>query len=151
VGRRLESGPGPGLEVHAASFIRRRRIVLDRELLRHPGELARIFTHELFHFVWVRLNNRERASWAALLASERGRGELGWSAQLRRNRLSPASVASNSRAWRLYCCESFCDTAAWFFARRARHHEFTLGARAGRARASWFERWLAARKGTIKV
>ena len=39
-----------GLPVYAGSFIRKRQIVLDRELERQPRELARILVHELFHF-----------------------------------------------------------------------------------------------------
>ena len=37
--------------VHAATFIRQRRIVLDAELLSSDDELRRILIHELFHFV----------------------------------------------------------------------------------------------------
>jgi hypothetical protein len=150
-GGRLHPGTGSGQEVHAAAFIRERRLALDRELLRHPPELARILVHELFHFVWVRLGNRERAGWSAVLAAQRGRGELGESARLRRNRLQPADVETRGRRWRLYCCESFCDTAAWYFASRRRHSEFTLGRRGRQARQSWIEAWLERSQRVLKV
>jgi len=36
-------------------------MVLDSELLSSPGELARILIHELYHFVWWRLDNATRS------------------------------------------------------------------------------------------
>ena len=77
---RLKSGSGPGTPVHAGTFLRKREIVLDTALLASPGELLRILTHEMYHFVWLRLGNPARASYERLLAAEirRGaRGELG--------------------------------------------------------------------------
>lgn len=129
--------------VHGGAFLRGRRIVFDAKLTRHPPELARIFVHELFHFAWVRLGNQVRRSWEDVLAAElRGGadGELGWSAEWRKNALRPRDAASRTRRWREYCCESFCDTAAWLFARLPRHPEFTLD-RPNRARR---RRWFAA-------
>src|ERR1700724_2529704 len=73
-----------GREVHAGSFLRQRRIVLDAALKAQPRELARILTHELFHFAWLRLGNPVRRRFEDLLQGEmrrRVRGELGWSAE----------------------------------------------------------------------
>ena len=52
---------GRGQPVHAGSFIRKREIVLEPELRADSGELARIFIHELFHFVWIRMGNPARS------------------------------------------------------------------------------------------
>ena len=126
-----------GQEVHAATFIRRRRIILDSALSGRKSELARILIHELFHFVWVRLGNGVRRSYAGLLlleAQARARGELGWSAEMRKQELA----AQDGKLWREYACESFCDTAAWLYAGLQRHDEFTLSARFRRRRAVWF-------------
>ena len=69
--RRLLSGKSaPGKEVHAGSFLRQRRIVLDAALKRQPHELARILMHELFHFAWLRLGNPKRKSYEDLLRNE---------------------------------------------------------------------------------
>lgn len=123
--------------VHAGSFLRERRIAFDCT----QAEFPRILVHELFHFVWLRLGNPSRHSWEALLGAEwrRGRrGELGWSAQWRKEALSAADLDRRSRAWRLYCCESFCDTAAWLYSGVARHQEFTLAGNPRRTRRRWF-------------
>lgn len=130
-----------GKEVHAASFLRRRLIVLDSGLRRHPQEWRRILVHELFHFAWLRLGNPARASWRALLAREfaaRARGELGWSAEWRKARLTPADLARSTPRWRDYACEAFCDTAAWLYAGLARHEEFTLSHCWRKPRRRWF-------------
>jgi hypothetical protein len=130
-----------GTAVHAATFLRERRIVLDRELLRRPGELRRIFVHELFHFVWWRLGNPRRLAWEAVLAGEmarRARGELGWSAEIRKDKLTARDVEERTRAWREYCCESFCDTGASILLMARKHEEFTLAARYRAARERWF-------------
>jgi len=136
--RGLRDGRG---EVHAGAFLRERCIALDEELRRNPEELARIFVHELFHFVWVRLGNPRRRSWENLLAAEcaaGAAGELGWSAEWRKRALQPRDRAARTRRWREYCCESFCDTSAWLYGGLADHAEFTLRVpwRAGRRR--WF-------------
>ncbi len=146
--RKLLHGPGPGVEVHAASFIRQRRIVLDSALLRQRSEHRRILVHELFHFAWVRLDAPARRSWAQLLQTElraRARGELGWSAELAKNRLLPSDPASNHPRFRRYLSEAFCDTAAWLFAGLPRHPEFTLAARYRTARRQWFKEMVARR------
>ena len=143
--RKLYSNRAHGQPVHAASFLRKRKIVLDRELERSPSELARILTHELFHFAWVRLSNQTRRSWEATLRLEwnaRARGELGWSAESRKVRLpfGPRARSGNAKEWREYLCESFCDTAAWLFSGVRRHSEFTLAQRHRRRRAEWFRK-----------
>ena len=131
-----------GQPVYAGSFIRRRSIILDQELERQPRELARIVVHELFHFVWVRLGNAVRSSYRALLEREwkqRARGELGWSAEMRKKRLRAGQRRRRrARQWRDYACESFCDTAAWLYSGVRRHPEFTLSARHRERRADWF-------------
>jgi hypothetical protein len=123
--------------VHAGSFLRERRIAFDCT----RAEFPRILVHELFHFVWLRLGNPARHSWETLLVAEcrRGRGgELGWSAQWRREALSDNDIDRRSRAWRLYCCESFCDTAAWLYSGITGHPEFTLAGNLCRTRRRWF-------------
>lgn len=145
---KIRSGAGPGVQVHAGSFIRQRRIVLDTALLRRPREHSRILVHELFHFAWVRLGSSDRDSWASLLASEiraRARGDLGWSAELAKNGLTHGDVATNHRRWRRYLSESFCDTAAWLFAGIPSHSEFTLARRHRLARRTWFKSLLKRR------
>jgi hypothetical protein len=132
--RGLRDRHGP---VHAGSFLRERRIALDCT----RAEFPRIFVHELFHFVWMRAGNPTRRSFERLLSGERRAGvpgELGWSAEWRKQELSAADVRFRTRRWREYCCESFCDTAAWLYSGVARHPEFTLGARASRLRRIWF-------------
>ncbi len=115
--------------------------MLESELLDQPMEFARIFLHELFHFVWLRAGNPLRRSWETLLEGElrRGaRGELGWSADGRKRRLGPRARASRSRRWREYACESFCDTAAWLLGGAGEHGEFTLARRFRENRRCWF-------------
>ena len=136
----------PGLRdrhgpVHAGAFLRERRIAFDCR----AAEFARIFVHEVFHFVWLRLGNAPRRSFEDLVSREiaaGARGELGWSAELRKRALAAGDAGRRSRRWREYCCESFCDTAAWAYS-GVRHEEFTLGAR-HRARR---RRWLASLTG----
>jgi len=132
----LHSNESHGQAVHAATFLRKRSITLDAELTRQPSELKRILIHELFHFIWVRLGNKRRNTWQILIEQElraRSRGELGWSAQWRKD-----TGRWSGRPWREYLCESFCDTAAWFYARRA-HEEFTLAPRFRARRAGWMK------------
>jgi hypothetical protein len=131
-----------GQPVHAGSFIRKREIVLDRELEDQPKELARILVHELFHFAWVRLGNPKRSSYEALVRAEwkqSARGEMGWSAELRKHQILERGLRiGRSQAWRDYLCESFCDTAAWIYSGVRRHPEYTLAARHRNRRAEWF-------------
>jgi hypothetical protein len=141
-GGRLESGPGPGQPVHAASYPRKRLLVLDSTLRRHPAERARIFVHELFHFVWTRLANAERRSWETVVSQELDRrlpGELGWSSESRKLALHPQDRRNRSRRWREYACESFCDSAAWLWAGLDHHDEFTLAENARPVRRAWLD------------
>jgi hypothetical protein len=125
---------------HAAASIPKRVILLDSEILSTP-DFERILVHEIFHFAWVRLSNAVRWEWEQTLAREfdlRAKGELGWSAERRKNKLTSGDVGRRTRRWRLYACESFCDTAAWRFANLQDHEEFTLAVRFRRSRARWF-------------
>jgi hypothetical protein len=133
-----------GNAAHAATYIRRRLILLDEELIGIPREHERILAHELFHFVWVRLGNTVRRSWEELLRAEldaRARGETGWSAEWRKRALSAEDKAGRSVRWREYCCESFCDTGAWLAT--GEEPELTLAARHCGRRRKWFEPILA--------
>jgi hypothetical protein len=129
-------GGGRGA-VHAGTFVRERRMAFDCS----RKEFPRIFVHELFHFIWARLGNPARHSYESLVKGEwqaGARGELGWSAEWRKRALAAGDVESRGRRWREYCCESFCDTAAWLYSGARRHDEFTLaGGRRARRRA-WF-------------
>ena len=128
---------------HASTSIARRVILLDAGLLARRGEFERILTHELFHFVWVRLSNAVRREWEDLLRAEierRARGELGWSSEWRKAGLAPHSSRLRDARWRRYACESFCDTAAWIFAGIRSHDEITLRSRARETRRRWFRR-----------
>jgi len=132
--RGLRDWRGP---VHAGAFLRERRIAFNCT----PREFRRIFVHELFHFVWWKAGNPARRSFERLLAAEwmaGARGELGWSAEWRKEGLRAADIRARNRRWREYCAESFCDTAAWFYAGAGRHAEFTLEARFQPARRRWF-------------
>jgi hypothetical protein len=129
---------GPHL---AATHIPRRVILLDAGLLDEGGEFERILVHEIFHFAWVRLSNQKRWSWEGVLAAELAagaRGELGWSSEWRKNKLTRAAVRGRKPAWRRYVCESFCDTSAWLCAGLRRHDEYTLAAGCRRIRRRWF-------------
>jgi hypothetical protein len=146
--RKLYSNRSYGQPVYAATYIRQRRIVLDAELGDKPAELRRILIHELFHFAWVRLGNRQRRSFEALLEAEwtrRARGELGWSAESRKKSLKQGR-SRRPHQWRDYACESFCDTAAWLYSGIARHHEFTLARRHRKLRAEWFRQAFQGRR-----
>ena len=139
--RKLYSKRRYGQPVFAASYIRRRIIVLDQELQQDPRELSRILAHELFHFVWVRLGNRFRQQYEALLVEEfkqHARGELGWSAESRKAPLAGKPPAVHNARFLDYACESFCDTAAWLYAGLRQHPEFTLADRYRKRRSDWF-------------
>jgi hypothetical protein len=141
---------GRGTHVHAATFIRRRHIVLDADLLVDDAELRRILIHELFHFVWVRLANRVRQSFERLLIGQRSvAGELGWSAEYRKEELALPDVRRRTRKWREYCCEAFCDTAAYLYARSRQHDEYTLPLRQRKKRIRWFGKNLGA--GSVRI
>ena len=134
IARGLRDRSGP---VHAGSYMRERRIAFDCT----RAEFPRIFAHEAAHFIWVRLGNAVRRGYEELLRQEAAdgvAGELGWSAEWRKDALSPQDAVQRTRRWREYCCESFCDTAAWLYAGLKSHEEFTLGAAARRVRRAWF-------------
>ena len=123
--------------VHGATFVRQRRMAFDCTRTEFP----RIFVHELFHFVWLRAGNTARRAFEDVIRHEfhaRASGELGWSAEWRKKRLTASDVRSRSRRWREYSCESFCDTAAWLYSGVDRHPEFTLAGKFRSARAAWF-------------
>ena len=124
--------------IHAGALLRARKVLMEASL---GGDFERILVHELFHFVWLRLGNPRRRSFERLLAAEIGRGapgELGWSAEWRKEALEPGDRRLRTRRWREYACESFCDSAAWVFAGLRSHPEFTLAARFRKARRGWF-------------
>ena len=132
----LRSNYGPS---HAGTLLRERRILFDCV----AAEFPRIFVHEVFHFVWLRAGNAARISFGQVLAGEIEsgvRGELGWSAELRKDKLTAADRRNRTRRWRDYCCESFCDTAAWLYSGVEGHEEFTLGKRCRKTRREWFHR-----------
>ncbi len=137
------SGGGRGQEVHAGSRIPAREMVLDSALLDRPREFARIFLHEVFHFIWVRLGNPVRQSYEAVLLKERCAGELGWSAEMRKLDLEPPDIEGRTSRWREYACESFCDTGSWFCTRIPRHSEWTLPRNARDRRRRWFTAFLS--------
>jgi hypothetical protein len=141
---RIRRSLGPHL---AATFIRRRLILLDSEVLAQRGDFERILVHELFHFVWIRLSNAVRRDWENTVGREIGkhvRGELGWSAERRKLKLAVGDAQRRGRPWRLYVCEAFCDTAAWRYAGLKTHPEFTLGQTFRRTRRAWFQKHIEA-------
>lgn len=133
----------------AGASIPQRLILLDAAVLLRRGEFERILIHELFHFAWVRLSNQKRVAWEQVLAGElreRVKGELGWSAEWRKEVLTRVDPRLRTPKWRRYACESFCDSAAWIFAGLPAHDEFTLAATSRRLRRRWFtEQFTASR------
>ena len=140
---RLVSAGSSGSAVYAAAFLRERKIILESGLLSDPHTFPLILVHELFHFVWLRLGNSVRREFSCLLLDERSkgaRGELGES--------SGVQKALVNGVWRDYVCESFCDTAAWFYigepyagslyAGREGNALFTLRKRWRERRKNWF-------------
>jgi hypothetical protein len=135
-GKLLSAHPELGTAVHAASFIRERRVVLERELLTNPALLRLILVHEFFHFIWPCLSNELRESYSGLLETELGsgaRGEIGESSSVRKD-----AFAAGGRCWKEYVCESFCDTGAWLYSGIERHRTFRLAIRWQKARRNWF-------------
>lgn len=141
-GKLLSGSPHVGTAVHAAAFIRRRRIILEDRLFRKYSTLRLILVHEIFHFVWARLSNAARREFEALLFRElraHARGELGESAGAHKAKLPvQCGLTSVSKPWRDYVCESFCDTAAWLYSRVEENCEFTLAKRWRAIRRRWF-------------
>lgn len=161
-GRLLSGRLSLGKPVWAGSFIRRRLMVLDSELLRHEAALRGILIHELFHFVWVRAGNPARRGFAALLTLEAAagaRGEVGESSEVQKclwrsaggahGSFSP-SVAAGAHAWAAYVCESFCDTAAWALCPRA-PGPVSLSPRWQKKRRQWFREWIALQATGVRV
>ena len=142
VAGRLASGEA----IHAGALLSKRRVTFDSGLLDDAPELMRIMAHELFHFVWRRLDNATRLDWEQLLASERTRFDLGWSAESRRRAMTREDVRLRTKRWREYCCEAFSDTAAWIFSSGLPHDEFSLPTAARQERRRWFRRLLRERK-----
>ena len=140
-GKLLSGVSHRGTPVHAAAFIRKRRIVIENTLLDRPGKLRLILVHELFHFVWARAGNSRRDRFTALLTTEiakRARGELGESAAVMKAALQKAHSTHRNSSWRDYVCESFCDTAAWFYSGQQEFAELTLSKRWSEERRRWF-------------
>lgn len=126
-----------GREAHAGAFLRERSIAFNCT----AREFPRICVHELFHFAWMRLGNPRRRSYEDILRKEiaaGARGELGWSAEWRKEKLTAKDVQDRSRFWLEYCCESFCDTAAWLYSGVREHDEFMLAGRFRERRRAWF-------------
>jgi len=146
---KLLSGAGRGTEVHAASFLRLRRMTLDSILLKDDEELTRILIHELAHFMWMRLGNVKRREWEALLTAEfrrKARGDAGWSAEHVKILLKEPE---RTKRWRLYVCESFCDSVAAYAAELTSHAEFTLANSFWSKRVAWLGIILAAKRISI--
>jgi hypothetical protein len=141
-GKLLSGSAHKGTPVHAASFVRERRIVLESELIGDEQLLRLILTHELLHFVWPRLGNPTRAGFASLVCAELragARGELGESAAVGKERLGPLATSErNLRRWRHYLCEAFCDTGAFLYAGVRAGEHFTLAPRWIARRKAWF-------------
>jgi hypothetical protein len=138
----------------AAASIPRRLILLDAAVFARRGEFERILIHELFHFAWVRLSNQQRRDWEEILMHElamKAAGELGWSAEWRKDTLRPKDFRRRTTRWRRYACESFCDSAAWLFAGLRTHDEFTLPSAQRRLRRQWFTDALQNGRDTLKV
>ncbi|MDQ2712304.1 MAG: hypothetical protein M3Y24_08765 [Acidobacteriota bacterium] len=127
--------------MHAAAFISRREIILEKALVRNAGTFRLILVHELFHFVWARLGNASRAGFADLVSAELkigAKGEIGESAAVKKAALRLKDPGLRSRRWRDYVCESFCDTAAWLYSGTELHAEFRLAKRWRELRRGWF-------------
>ena len=84
------------------AFLRKRRIVMDDDMLRTPRILERIFVHEVFHFVWLEAG---RAAFALpmknIVSAEldrAARGELGWSAESLKMKVTEAGPGRAGRA-----------------------------------------------------
>jgi len=93
------------------------------------------------HFIWLRLGNAGRRGYEDVVRAEmaaRVGGELGWSAEWRKRDLRDQDIDGRTRRWREYCCESFCDTAAWLYGGIELHEEFTLDAQWCHGRRTWF-------------
>jgi len=141
-----------GDAVYAGSFLRKRRIVLEEQMLKTPRVLERIFVHEVFHFVWSRLGRNVRESYEKLIIEEFSRnvsGELGWSAESMKLALSTADRRARNRRWKDYLCESFFDTAGWMYGTANRYSEMTLDRESRIERRRWMREHIASRSLSI--
>jgi hypothetical protein len=137
-----------GDAVYAGSFLRKRRIVLEQQMVKTPRVLERIFVHEVFHFVWSRLSAALRDSYSNLILAEIAagvHGELGWSAESMKLKLTAEDIETLNRRWKDYICESFCDTAGWMYGSASRYSEMTLGRESRDARRSWMREHIEGR------
>jgi hypothetical protein len=135
-------------DFHAATFLHRRLILLDQALLRDKGESERILAHEIFHFVWWK-GPLIRKDYEVLIRREFAAGspgEMGWSADWRKQALRTGDVRNNSRRFREYLCESFCDSCACLLLGISQHEEITLPASARKIRRRFFEANLAGQR-----
>lgn len=133
---RLLTGEARGTPIHAASFIRQRRIILESQLLSNPAAAQSILLHELFHFIWTRLGNAHRRSFTHLIAQEIVRhaaGEIGESCAVAKSRWKSHSSLT---LWKNYVCEAFCDTGACIYSSKPPSH--TLAGRWLARRRAWF-------------
>jgi hypothetical protein len=141
-GKLLSGYPDLGTEIYAAAFIRQRLIVLESALLRQPELLKVILTHEVFHFVWVRLSNKARREFSTILRAEMkgaARGELGESSSIKKSELHPRDhMKPGSKRWKEYVCESFCDTAAWLYSESEQAPKRAPGKQWRMIRQGWF-------------
>jgi hypothetical protein len=150
-GKLLSKSP-KGDAVYAGSFLRKRKIVLDEQMLRTPRVLERIFVHEVFHFVWSKLGAGLRSSYEQLVMEEIDNGvlgELGWSAESMKLQLSKSDCIDRTRKWKDYICESFCDSAGWLFGTARQYSEMTLGRAERDARRRWFREHVVDRRLSI--
>ena len=134
-----------GTPVHAGCFIRKRIITLESDLISKPSEFDRILVHELHHFIWARLANAARRSFEETIEAESSTGELGWSAESMKQKLTAGDRSRRSTRWRVYACESFCDTGAWYYSSLRKHSEWTLAQASRRKRAAWFREYFDGR------
>jgi hypothetical protein len=150
-GKLLSKSP-KGDAVYAGSFLRKRKIILDEQMLRTPRVLERIFVHEVFHFVWSKLGSSLRASYERLILEEiedGALGELGWSAESMKLQLAGSDSENRTRRWKDYICESFCDSAGWLFGSARQYSEMTLGRAERDARRRWFREHVLDRRLSI--
>lgn len=125
--------------------------MLEAALLSTPAMFRLILIHELFHFAWLRLGNNLRQDFKTLLLQEwknGAAGELGESSGVMKRRLRQAAESATPGLWRDYACESFCDTAACFYAGSGNDGLFTLRERWRKRREAWFQE--IARRGPWK-
>ena len=144
-GKLLSGVPDRGCAVHAATFLRERRIVLEDVLLKDSGRMQSILIHELFHFVWWGLGHSSRHSYTLLIRQEidkGARGELGESSAVAKARLRSSDSELSTARWKNYVCESFCDTAAWIYGARRTNPSATLAQTRVNQREAWFAQHL---------